>query len=153
MAQKLRAARDAATDPDLVLIARTDALAVEGVDAAIERGLAYAEAGADVIFIEAPTTDAEIEAIARRVPQPKSSTCSRAARRRSYRSTASARSATGSRSSGSTSSARRSGEEDTLAAYRRDGSSRAVASRMATSIDREAVVGTAITWPRRRYKT
>ena len=60
MSQKLRAARDAATDPYLVIIARTDALAVEGMDAAIERGLAYAEAGADVIFIEAPTTDAEI---------------------------------------------------------------------------------------------
>ena len=71
MAQKLRAARDAAIDSDLVLIARTDALAVEGLDAAIERALAYGDAGADVIFIEAPTTDAEIEAIAGRVPKPK----------------------------------------------------------------------------------
>src|SRR5215468_594303 len=71
MAQKLRAARDAATDPDLVLIARTDALAVEGLESAIARGQAYAEAGADVIFVEAPTSDAEIDAIARRLPQPK----------------------------------------------------------------------------------
>jgi len=70
MTQKLRAARDAA-DVDLVLIARTDALAVEGLDAAIARGLAYAEAGADVIFVEAPSTLAQIEAIARRVPHPK----------------------------------------------------------------------------------
>ncbi|MBF8290843.1 MAG: isocitrate lyase and phosphorylmutase, partial [Chloroflexi bacterium] len=42
MSQKLRAARDAAEDPDLVLIARTDAIAVEGFDAAIERAHAYA---------------------------------------------------------------------------------------------------------------
>jgi 2-methylisocitrate lyase-like PEP mutase family enzyme len=71
MSQKLRAARDAMTDPDVVLIARTDALAVEGLDAAIERAQAYADAGADVIFVEAPESLAQIEAIARRVPQPK----------------------------------------------------------------------------------
>jgi 2-methylisocitrate lyase-like PEP mutase family enzyme len=71
MAQKLRAARDAARDPDLVLIARTDALAIEGIGGAIARAHAYAEAGADVIFVEAPTTEAEIEEIARQVPQPK----------------------------------------------------------------------------------
>jgi 2-methylisocitrate lyase-like PEP mutase family enzyme len=71
MVQKLRAAREALADPDLLLIARTDALAVEGLDAAIERAQAYEAAGADVIFVEAPTTDAEIEAIARRVHAPK----------------------------------------------------------------------------------
>jgi 2-methylisocitrate lyase-like PEP mutase family enzyme len=71
MAQKLRAARDAMTDPDIVLIARTDALAVEGLDAAIERAHAYASAGADVIFVEAPVSIEQIETIARRVPQPK----------------------------------------------------------------------------------
>lgn len=71
MAQKLRAARDAAADPDLVLIARTDALAIEGMGGAIARAHAYAEAGADVIFVEAPTTEGEVEEIARRVPQPK----------------------------------------------------------------------------------
>jgi len=41
-------------DPDFVLIARTDARAVEGLDAAIDRVNRYAEAGADVCFIEAP---------------------------------------------------------------------------------------------------
>ena len=71
MAQKLRAARDSATDADLVLIARTDALAVEGLDAAIERARVYAAAGADVIFVEAPVSIEQIETIARRVPQPK----------------------------------------------------------------------------------
>ena len=71
MAQKLRAARDATGDADLVLIARTDALAIEGLDAAIERAHAYATAGADVIFVEAPVSIEQIETIARRVPQPK----------------------------------------------------------------------------------
>ncbi|GFN01956.1 hypothetical protein GCM10010298_48200 [Streptomyces microflavus] len=49
-----RALAEARTDPDFVLIARTDAIATEGLDAAIERAHAHAEAGADVIFVEAP---------------------------------------------------------------------------------------------------
>jgi 2-methylisocitrate lyase-like PEP mutase family enzyme len=68
MAGKLAAVRDALHDPDFVVIARTDALGVEGFEAAIERALAYREAGADVIFVEAPTSEAEIAEIARRVP-------------------------------------------------------------------------------------
>ena len=64
MIAKVRAAVAARTDPDLVLIARTDALAVEGVDAAIDRARRYADAGADVLWVEAPTTEAEIERIA-----------------------------------------------------------------------------------------
>ena len=71
MAQKLRAAREAASDPDLVLIARTDAIAVEGLDAAIERALRYREAGADLLFVEAPESEAQIEEIGRRLPSPK----------------------------------------------------------------------------------
>ncbi|SBV03379.1 carboxyvinyl-carboxyphosphonate phosphorylmutase [Streptomyces sp. Ncost-T6T-1] len=71
MAQKVRALAEARTDPDFVLIARTDAIATEGLDAAIERARAYAEAGADVIFVEAPETVEQIEEIAARVPQPK----------------------------------------------------------------------------------
>ena len=71
MVQKIRAARDAAADPDLVIIARTDAIAVEGFDAAIERAAAYAEAGADVLFVEAPQSEDQIEEIGRRLPQPK----------------------------------------------------------------------------------
>jgi 2-methylisocitrate lyase-like PEP mutase family enzyme len=69
--QKIRAIKDASRDPDTVIIARTDAIAVEGFDAAIERMHAYLEAGADVAFVEAPTTEAEIEAIAQRLPGPK----------------------------------------------------------------------------------
>jgi 2,3-dimethylmalate lyase len=54
MVAKIRAAVDARTDPDFVLIARTDAIAAEGFDAAIERAARYREAGADVLFVEAP---------------------------------------------------------------------------------------------------
>ncbi len=54
MVAKIKAAVDARIDPDLVIMARTDAVAVNGIDEAIERGNRYAEAGADLIFVEAP---------------------------------------------------------------------------------------------------
>jgi 2-methylisocitrate lyase-like PEP mutase family enzyme len=53
----IRAAVDARTDADFVIIARTDAIAVEGFDAALERAAKYREAGADVLFIEAPNAE------------------------------------------------------------------------------------------------
>jgi methylisocitrate lyase len=56
MADRVKAAVDAKTDPDFVLMARTDAAAVEGLDSAIERAVAYVEAGADMIFPEAMKT-------------------------------------------------------------------------------------------------
>jgi 2-methylisocitrate lyase-like PEP mutase family enzyme len=68
MAQKLKAARDALSDQDFIVIARTDAIAVEGFAAALDRAGAYGEAGADVIFVEAPTSEEEIAAVARRFP-------------------------------------------------------------------------------------
>ncbi|MDO9219233.1 MAG: methylisocitrate lyase, partial [Lacisediminimonas sp.] len=55
MVDRIKAAVDARSDPDFVIMARTDALAVEGLDAAIERALACVEAGADMIFPEAIT--------------------------------------------------------------------------------------------------
>lgn len=64
MVAKVRAAVAARTDPEFVLIARTDARAVDGLDAAIDRARAYADAGADALFVEAPTSDAEIEQVA-----------------------------------------------------------------------------------------
>jgi 2-methylisocitrate lyase-like PEP mutase family enzyme len=70
MVLKLRVALDARRDPDLVIVARTDARAVEGIDAAIERANRYGEAGADVCFIEAPESLAELERIPREVPYP-----------------------------------------------------------------------------------
>jgi 2-methylisocitrate lyase-like PEP mutase family enzyme len=68
MVQKLKAVRDALHDSDFVVIARTDAIAVEGFAAAIDRASAYIEAGADVIFVEAPTSEAEIAEVAKRLP-------------------------------------------------------------------------------------
>jgi 2-methylisocitrate lyase-like PEP mutase family enzyme len=70
MVQKIRAAIAARENPDLLLIARTDARAVAGLEDAITRGNAYAEAGADVIFVEAPQSREEIERIAREVRAP-----------------------------------------------------------------------------------
>ncbi len=64
MAGKVRAAVAARRDPDLVVIARTDAVAVTGVDDALERARAYADAGADLLFVEAPTTEADVEKVA-----------------------------------------------------------------------------------------
>ena len=55
MVDRIRAAVDAKTDPNFVIMARTDALAVEGLDAAIDRAQAYVEAGADMLFPEAIT--------------------------------------------------------------------------------------------------
>jgi len=70
MAQKIRAAVEARQDPDLLIIARTDALALSGFDDALRRAEAYAKAGADVLFVEAPTTVAEIEAIPKALNRP-----------------------------------------------------------------------------------
>lgn len=55
MVERIKACVDAKTDPDFVIMARTDAVAVEGLDKAIERAIAYVEAGADMIFPEALT--------------------------------------------------------------------------------------------------
>jgi 2-methylisocitrate lyase-like PEP mutase family enzyme len=71
MVHKIQVMKDAQTDPDFVVIARTDAIACEGFDAAIDRSHAYLEAGADVIFVEAPETVEQIEQIATRIQQPK----------------------------------------------------------------------------------
>ena len=68
MAQKVRAAVDARTDPDFVIIARTDARAVEGLDSALDRARRYRDAGADALFIEALVSEAEIEAAAAAFP-------------------------------------------------------------------------------------
>ena len=59
MVDRVKAAVDARTDPDFVIMARTDAVAVEGIDAAIERAVACVEAGADMIFPEAIYTLAQ----------------------------------------------------------------------------------------------
>jgi 2-methylisocitrate lyase-like PEP mutase family enzyme len=68
MVQKIRAAVDARTDPDMMIGARTDARGIYGIEAAFERANAYREAGADFLFIEAPRSLEELEAIPRNVP-------------------------------------------------------------------------------------
>ncbi len=68
MVQKIHAAVDTRRDRNFVLIARTDAVAVEGIDAAIERALAYREAGADVTFVEAPQSEADMKRVTDTVP-------------------------------------------------------------------------------------
>jgi len=70
MIGKIKAAKDAMLDRDTVLIARTDAIAVEGFDKAIERALAYVEAGADVIFVEAPRNREQLEQIPKLITKP-----------------------------------------------------------------------------------
>ncbi|MCE2945838.1 MAG: oxaloacetate decarboxylase [bacterium] len=63
MCNKIRAACDSRLDDDFMIIARTDALSVEGFDAAIARGRAYEAAGADMIFVESPLSMEQLEAI------------------------------------------------------------------------------------------
>lgn len=70
MVAKVKAAVDARTDQDFVIMARTDALAVKGVDEAIERGNLYRQAGADLIFVEAPTSLEQMRRITAEVDAP-----------------------------------------------------------------------------------
>jgi len=70
MSGKIKAAVDTRRDADLVIIARTDARAIEGLNAAIDRANAYLAAGADVAFVEAPQTVDEIAAIPKAVKGP-----------------------------------------------------------------------------------
>jgi 2-methylisocitrate lyase-like PEP mutase family enzyme len=63
MVGKIKAALDSRQSRDTLVIARTDAVGVEGFDKAIERALAYRDAGADVLFVEAPKTQAELKRI------------------------------------------------------------------------------------------
>jgi 2-methylisocitrate lyase-like PEP mutase family enzyme len=70
MVQKIHAAVDSRNDPALVIIARTDAIATNGFEDAIERAASYIEAGADVTFVEAPRSQEQIAAIPKRLPVP-----------------------------------------------------------------------------------
>jgi 2-methylisocitrate lyase-like PEP mutase family enzyme len=68
MVAKVRAAVDARKSDDFLIIARTDARAMEGLDAALARARLYREAGADILFVEAPQSEAEVRAIASTFP-------------------------------------------------------------------------------------
>ncbi|MFD2235610.1 isocitrate lyase/PEP mutase family protein [Phaeospirillum tilakii] len=67
---KIKAAADARRDPDLLIMARTDAAAVQGFEAAVERAQRFAEAGADILFVEAVTTAEQIRALPQRLAPP-----------------------------------------------------------------------------------
>jgi 2,3-dimethylmalate lyase len=70
MVDKIAAAAAARTDPDFLIVARTDAIAVEGFEAALERAERFRQAGADVLFVEAPVSNEQIAAIPRRLRAP-----------------------------------------------------------------------------------
>jgi len=70
MVAKIKAALDARIDPDFVIMARTDALAVHGIEEAIRRGNLYRETGADLIFVEAPQTIEDMKRINREINAP-----------------------------------------------------------------------------------
>ena len=70
MLQRIRAAVDARHDQDFQIVARTDARALEGLDAAIARAQAFSAAGADATFVEAPLAEAELARIGRELPAP-----------------------------------------------------------------------------------
>ncbi len=67
---KIKAAVDARRDPDLLIMARTDAAAVHGFEAAVERAQLFAEAGADILFVEAVTKAEEVRALPQRLDRP-----------------------------------------------------------------------------------
>ncbi len=70
MVRKIRVAADARSSADFLIIARTDARTSLGLDEAIRRGIAYGEAGADIVFIESPESEAELAEVARRIEKP-----------------------------------------------------------------------------------
>lgn len=70
MVERLKIALDSRRSDDFLIIARTDARTVEGFDAALERGVAYAEAGADLVFVESPESVAELEQIPKAISKP-----------------------------------------------------------------------------------
>lgn len=70
MVQKIRVASDSRSSADFLIIARTDSRTGLGLDEALRRGEAFAKAGADIIFIESPETEAEMIAIAERIDAP-----------------------------------------------------------------------------------
>jgi 2-methylisocitrate lyase-like PEP mutase family enzyme len=70
MVRKIKVASDSRSSADFLIVARTDARTGHGLDEAIRRGAAYAEAGADIVFIESPESEAELVEIARRIDKP-----------------------------------------------------------------------------------
>ncbi len=70
MVKKLRVAAEARQSEEFLIVARTDARTAHGLEEAIRRGVAYAQAGADVIFVESPENEAELAEVAKRIDAP-----------------------------------------------------------------------------------
>lgn len=70
MVTKLKVACDSRSDPNLLIVARTDARTIHGLDEALRRAEAFEEAGADILFVESPETEAEMETIGRSTDLP-----------------------------------------------------------------------------------
>lgn len=70
MEQRIKAAADARVDADVMIVARTDAIASEGFEAALERAARYREAGADILFVEAPSSEADLAHVPKRLGAP-----------------------------------------------------------------------------------
>ena len=70
MVQRIKAAADARVDADVMIVARTDAIAIEGYEAAMERAERYREAGADILFVEAPQSEAQLGEVPKRLKVP-----------------------------------------------------------------------------------
>lgn len=70
MVGRIKVAVDARKSSNFLVVARTDAIAIEGLDAAISRGKAYHAAGADIVFVEAPRSEVDMRRICREVPGP-----------------------------------------------------------------------------------
>ena len=70
MEQRIKAAADARVDADVMIVARTDAIASEGFEAALDRAARYREAGADILFVEAPPSEADLAEVPKRLGAP-----------------------------------------------------------------------------------
>jgi 2-methylisocitrate lyase-like PEP mutase family enzyme len=144
MVGKIKAAVDTRRDADLVIIARSDARAIEGLEAAIERVNAYLEAGADVGFVEAPQTVEELRIVGQKVRGPALVNVFEGGKTPMLG--AAALEAMGFRLGIYPSQTHRAAiraAQRVLAAMQRDGDTSAVEAELATFQDREDAVGTA----------
>ena len=144
MVGKIKAAVDTRRDADLVIIARSDARAVEGLDAAIERVNAYLEAGADIGFVEAPQSVEELRIVGREVRGPALANVFEGGKTPMLN--AKELQAMGFRLGIYPSQTHRAAiraAQRVLTAMRRDGDARAVEAELATFQEREEAVGTA----------
>ena len=144
MIGKIKAAVDTRQDSDLVIIARSDARAIEGLDAAIDRVNTYLEAGADVGFVEAPQTVDELRIVGRSVKGPALVNVFEGGKTPMLG--ASELEAMGFRLGIYPSQTHRAAiraAQRVLAALQRDGDTSAVEAELATFQDREEAVGTA----------